>query len=103
MSSAKIKADPTNRFMSTRPQAANKRTENLNHLLNFTLPPRSQPLLQHVPRRSRKPNNVYYNPESRPKVNCSVRLLIFQCRIRERPVQVRDEADWGLHRPFRGS
>ncbi|CUA67495.1 RING finger protein 10 [Homo sapiens] [Rhizoctonia solani] len=49
--------------MSTRPQAANKRTESLNHLLNFTLPPRSQPLLQNVPRRSRKPNNVYYNPE----------------------------------------
>ncbi|CAE6428630.1 unnamed protein product [Rhizoctonia solani] len=49
--------------MSTRPQAANKRTESLNHLLNFTLPPRSQPLLQNVPRRSRKPNNVYYNSE----------------------------------------
>ncbi|CAE7230436.1 unnamed protein product [Rhizoctonia solani] len=49
--------------MSTRPQPGNKRTESLNHLLNFTLPPRSQPLLQNVPRRSRKPNNVYYNPE----------------------------------------
>ncbi|CAE6514612.1 unnamed protein product [Rhizoctonia solani] len=62
MSNEKPKAEPTLR-MSTRPQAGNKRTENLNHLLNFTLPPRSQPLLQNVPRRSRKPNNVYYNPE----------------------------------------
>ncbi|CAE6416528.1 unnamed protein product [Rhizoctonia solani] len=62
MSNEKPKAEPTIR-MSTRPQAGNKRNENLNHLLNFTLPPRSQPLLQNVPRRSRKPNNVYYNPE----------------------------------------
>ncbi|KAH7338925.1 hypothetical protein B0J17DRAFT_628292 [Rhizoctonia solani] len=62
MSNEKPKAEPTIR-MSTRPQAGNKRTESLNHLLNFTLPPRSQPLLQNVPRRSRKPNNVYYNPE----------------------------------------
>ncbi|CAE6442547.1 hypothetical protein ACGC1H_007551 [Rhizoctonia solani] len=62
MSNEKPKAEPIIR-MSTRPQAVNKRTESLNHLLNFTLPPRSQPLLQNVPRRSRKPNNVYYNPE----------------------------------------
>ncbi|CAE6399351.1 unnamed protein product [Rhizoctonia solani] len=62
MSNEKPKADSTIR-MSTRPQTGNKRTESLNHLLNFTLPPRSQPLLQNVPRRSRKPNNVYYNPE----------------------------------------
>ncbi|KAG8754756.1 hypothetical protein FRC12_011097 [Ceratobasidium sp. 428] len=60
--------------MSTRPQAANKRTESLNHLLNFTLPPRSQPLLQHVPRRSRKPNNVYYNPEK--FVNAQYRFVM---------------------------
>jgi hypothetical protein len=63
LSDEKPKAEPTIR-MSTRPQANNKRTESLNHLLNFTLPPRSQPLAQNVPRRSRKPNNVYYNPES---------------------------------------
>ncbi|KAJ1302744.1 hypothetical protein OPQ81_003054 [Rhizoctonia solani] len=62
MSNEKPKAEPIIR-MSTRPQAGNKRTESLNHLLNFTLPPRSQPLLQNVPRRGRKPNNVYYNPE----------------------------------------
>ncbi|EUC56692.1 alkylbase DNA N-glycosylase, putative [Rhizoctonia solani AG-3 Rhs1AP] len=62
MSNEKPKVEPIIR-MSTRPQAVNKRTESLNHLLNFTLPPRSQPLLQNVPRRSRKPNNVYYNPE----------------------------------------
>ncbi|CAE6406625.1 unnamed protein product [Rhizoctonia solani] len=62
MSNEKPKAESIIR-MSTRPQTGNKRTESLNHLLNFTLPPRSQPLLQNVPRRSRKPNNVYYNPE----------------------------------------
>ncbi|KAF8602332.1 hypothetical protein BDV93DRAFT_538386 [Ceratobasidium sp. AG-I] len=60
--------------MSARPQAANKRTESLNHLLNFTLPPRSQPLAQHVPRRNRKPNHVYYNPEK--FVNAQYRFVM---------------------------
>jgi hypothetical protein len=92
---------------TTTPKRAAKMASNqsLNHLLNFTLPPRQLQPVQSLPRRSRKPgtHSSVWNKESKYMVypNMRFRLISLPYRVCERAVSVRNEPCGGLHSAFR--
>ena len=93
--------------LSQNKRSAKAPAQSLNHLLNFTLPPRQIHYNQSVPRRARKTGNQYgvWNKERKyPRTSPRpwARYLTL-CRVCQRSVPVRDESDRRLHRSFRGS
>lgn len=82
--------------------------ENLNHLLNFSLPPRQARTLQSIPRRSRKTGTQHgvWNKESMFSL-CSIHYGNNYSddypRVYQRAVSFHYEALWRLHGAFRRS
>ena len=78
-------------------------SQSLNHLLNFTLPPR-QSHSQSLPRRAKKStSHGVWNKEStchpyRPPPSAKLALI----RVCECPISIHHESHWRLYRPFRG-
>lgn len=98
-----------NRTQASTPKRASKMPSNqnlnLNHLLNFTLPPRQTQPANNLPRRSRKTaNHGVWNKERKyPSY-----LIIQTCtnttaRLRQCPVSVRDEPNGRLYGALCGS
>lgn len=79
-------------------------SQSLNHLLNFTLPPRQTPS-QSLPRRGkRSAAHGVWNKESacQPYQSSLPVLKYVPYRVRECPVSVRHESYGRLYGPFRG-
>lgn len=80
-------------------------SQSLNHLLNFTLPPR-QTHSQSFPRRGKKSStHGVWNKESeyQPYQPSHPAPNWFPSRICERPISIRHESHRRLYGPFRGS
>lgn len=86
--------------------------QSLNHLLNFTLPPRQTHYNQGIPRRARKTGGHHnvWNKE-REYIHLTLILIVFltsqaflaHCRFCERAVPFCYEPKWRLHCAFRRS
>ncbi|KAJ9110490.1 hypothetical protein QFC19_001616 [Naganishia cerealis] len=93
----------------SRPNAGRKASEavNLNHLLNFSMPPRRPEGRDAVPRRSKGTRNAAYLKERGSPWDLHTQDVAHSSRpynrIRERPIPVRDEADGKLRCPSRRS
>lgn len=87
--------------LSTTPKRGSS-TQSLNHLLNFTLPPRQTQ--QTLPRRNRRTNgsSLVWNKERECTTIRGQRhhLIIPLCRVCQRAVPVCYESNWRLHCAF---
>lgn len=80
--------------------------QSLNHLLNFTLPPRQSHAPHSLPRRSRKTGSGYgvWNKESEYNLIDFVKTWFDRLlRVRECSVQICYEPQWRLYCPLRRS